>query len=161
MSFNQSLDINNFYTTQELPDIKRELAAAFMRYPQDPMKAIAEIEPRTTHHAALANLQYDAEVNELMRQFRRGDAGVTSLMPSKEEFAAIVYREGMNARHPDTKLDYFKLFAQVMEYTGKKDDGKGATNIAQQNVIVLPAKQDNKDFEGKWIEYGRELTGAK
>lgn len=162
MSDETAFDISRYYSPDELATIKRELASALMRYPMDPAKAVMEVEPRVTHHSVLFRMQYDPEVNAYMSELRRSDLGVKSLLPTKEEFAATIYREGMSARTADVKLDYFKLLAQVMGFveTGK-GSGNGNVAIAQQNVIVLPAKQDGKDFEGKWIEYGRQLTGTK
>jgi len=145
------------YTPEELAAIKPRLADAFLKYPFDIPGAMRSVEPRVTHHPFLASLQYDPELNQLMRE-RNNQEGAKSTLPTKEEFAATIWNDAAKARTSDVKLDFYKLFASVMGYVEKPGNPSGnTTNIATQNVLVMPAKQAGGDFEDKWIGYGAKL----
>jgi len=150
----------DFYTADEATTKKKEFAAALMRDPLHPEKAALSIESRATHVSyILNNWQYDREVNGYMAEIRE-EKGAAATIPTKEEFAATLFSEGNAARTSDVKLDYFKLFAEVMGYI---DKGKGTVvnnnnNLIQQrNVIVLPAKRPAKEIEGELMEQQRQL----
>lgn len=151
----------DFYSDEALEPKKREFAAALMRSPLDPVKAAYAVESRVTHiNHILNNWQYDPLVNEYMAEIRDRD-GLAATIPTKEEFAATLYHEGQSARSPDTKLDFYKLFADVMGYIEK---GKGTvinnnnSVFQQRNVLVMPQQLPAEDMEDKLIEYQRELT---
>lgn len=148
-----------YYTPEETQVKKREFAAALMRYNTDPMKAAREVESRISHiNFILSNWQYDNEVNNYMKEIR-DEAGLTSTIPTKEEFAAALMRESLDIRQADIKLDFLKLFAQVMGYIEKGGVSVNTNNniITQQNVVVLPQQVAAKDLEAELMEQQRKL----
>jgi len=148
-----------FYTPDEAKEKKREFAAALMRFNTDPVKAAREVESRVMHfNYILQNWQYDNEVNNYMKEIRDA-GGLASTIPTKEEFAATIYREGSDIRAADIKLDYFKLFAQVMGFIEKGGVNVNTTNnvITQRNVVVLPQQIPAKELEAELMEQQRNL----
>lgn len=151
-----------FYPTEdELQAKKKEYAAALIRDPWHRGVAARLVEPRETHIAfILSNWQFDNDVNRYMQELQ-AEKKTEAIIPTKEEFAAAVYRDALTCKTSDMKLDYYKLFASLMGYVEKPGSAtNNTTNNIQQNVLVLPAKETGKEYEDKWIDYGNKITAT-
>lgn len=152
----------DFYPTdEELQAKKREFAAALVRDPWHRDAAARFVEQRDTHIAfILNNWQFDSDVNRYMREIH-DEQKTEALVPTKDEFAAQVWRDALQCPHKDMKLDYYKLFASVMGFVEKPGGNAGpVTNIANQNVLVLPPTQSADNIEARLIEQQRNLINA-
>jgi len=137
------------YTSDEIQDKKRAFALAFMRYPTDPARAAREVETRSAYISfILNNWQFDDEVQAYMLEIREQsrNTGTAPELPSKEQFAATLWKEAQECRTKDTKLDYLKLMASVMGYIEKPSNVTNINNtMDNRKVIVLPAKATSLD----------------
>lgn len=151
-----------YSTEEELQAKKREYAAALVRDPWHRDIAARFVEQRETHVSfILTNWQFDNDVNRYMRELH--DAQKTeALIPTKEDFAASIYRDALLLRDAETKLDYYKLFASIMGYVEKPGgNAVQTTNIAQQNVLIMPPSVNAESIEDRLIEQQRKLINAK
>ena len=151
----------DFYSPDELLAKKREFAAVLMKQPvYDITGAVRMGESRLTHqnYIARSNWHFDAQVNEFMKELRT-DIGLAAIIPTKEEFAAKLYSDISGLRDAEVKLDYYKLFASIMGYIEKPNNPTGNTSVlVQQNVLVMPALQDDENYQAKIIEHQRSLV---
>jgi hypothetical protein len=153
----------DYYPSEaELQAKKREYAAALVRDPWHRDIAARFVEQRETHISfILTNWQFDNDVNRYMREIH--DAQKTeALIPTKEDFAASIWRDALMCNQRDMKLDYYKLFASVMGYV-EKPGGNAAptTNIAQQNVLIMPPSRDAESIVAALVEQQRKLINVK
>lgn len=155
-------DLSFYHTPEEIETKKREFAAALMRNPLSPDKAVREVESRLPHIShILQNWQYDADVNQYMRELRDIE-GVSASIPTKEQFAAKLYMEANECRTKDMALDYYKLFAEVMGFV---DKGRGTTInnnsvLNQRNVLVMPQMRQANEIEGELVEQQKQLING-
>lgn len=138
------------YTADEIELKKRQLAAALLRTPNDPNGAVASVEPRRDFQLYMLNTWLnDDDVKRYMHEIYMS-AGATSHVPSKEEFAAELYREARDCKSKDLKLDYMKLLADVMGYIEKKPANVINNNNLVDNrsvMVVPPLPEDEKSIE--------------
>lgn len=154
----------DFYPTEtELQAKKREYAAALIRDPWHRDKAARFVEPRETHISYIVNnWQFDNDVNRYMRELQE-EKKTDAIIPTKEDFAASVFRDALTCRDADTKLNYYKLFASVMGFIEKPSTVVNNNNNTQKitNVLVMPAMAKAETIEHELVEYQHKLISGK
>lgn len=126
-------DVAAPYTSEEIIAKKREFAAAFLQFPNDPSRAASMIEARVAHKSYIVLYwPHDAEVQVFMNEIMKSKGAVASVPEDKYQFARQIYLDALECKDKDTKLDYFKLFADVMGYIEKN---KGTTINNNNNMI--------------------------
>lgn len=150
------------YGPDEIEKVKRAFAAALLKTPMDPVRAAASVEPRSAYvNFILANWQFDPDVQEYMRQLRE-DKGAEAAIPSKEEFAAQLYKDANECRDKSTKLDYMKLFAEVMGFKVKPAETiiNNNNTVDNRRVVMMPPPPSIDDWEAAAIESQAKLVNA-
>lgn len=77
--------------------------------------------------------------------------------PGFESFAKEVIDAGRACGDPKDKLGFFKLYSEMMEFTGGKNNVQ--VNVIQ-NVIEVPTRARDDELpmlEGQWAEQQRQL----
>jgi hypothetical protein len=150
-----------YYTDDEAKAKKEAFAKALMINPHHPDRAAMSIESRASHVSyILTHWQYDPEVYAHMEALLKVE-GQKAKIPTKEEFAASLISEANECRDKETKLDYFKLFANVMGYVekpGAVTNINNTVNNVKSNVLVLPERKPAAEIEGRVMEQQRLLT---
>lgn len=137
------------WNESELPAIKEALAKSILRNPGDVWKAAQEVDPRPIAVQHLVQVMVmDAEVQSHIYRMRREGTANTSIIPTKEELAAKIMIETNAVRDPETKLKYYKLVADMMNYIDKPAQANvNISNVAKQTVMVVPMAQTLDEWE--------------
>ena len=116
----------------ETDKLKKAFAAAFLRNPMDAYAAARTVETHIGKASWIAaNWIMDAEVLAFMTEMQ-STAGVTSMLPTKEEFALQVLTASHDVADKADKLKYLDLFAKVMGFVEKP--GNGGVHVGTMNV---------------------------
>ena len=151
------------YAAEEIETKKREFAAAYLRNPLRPDIAAREVDSRSSFVTyILTNWQLDPEVQNYMNEVRQ-EAGPKATVPTKEQFAAEIYRQAGEISNYDLKRDYFELFAKVMGYIERPAAvvNNNNLNVDQRSVIMLPARNPNvEDWTSRAQENHKQIVNA-
>lgn len=124
--------------------LKKLFAAEWARQHDNPFEAARQVEDQIGKaHFIATNWINDADVLAEVARLR-AELGPMSHVPTKEQFAAEVYKSSKDCKTAGDKLSYLKFFAQVMGYVEK--EGGVTINNNQWAVLSEPVTEE------KWIE---------
>lgn len=129
--------------------LKTAFAAAWLRWPNDAYMAAKSVEPHVGKAAWIAqNWTFDKIVLETMAELQR-KGGSSVMLPTHDEFSVKLYHEIDNVKDPETRLKYYKLFAESMGFIRKPDENRngGGVNVFYNKVMVVPMAQTMDEWE--------------
>lgn len=127
---------------------KERFAEAWLRNPDEPLKAVMSIcAPGDSN--AFATMQYlvtDQDVLD-MKGYLLAEHGMRHFMPSKEIIALEILNEARKSRTGEDKARLYKLYGDFMGHIEKPGVTVNNTNNVQHNVMVVPATTNVDDWE--------------
>lgn len=139
------------YEPAEERTLKIAFAAAYLRNPNDAYAAARSVEPHAGKAAWIAaNWTFDPLVMEAQAEFQQ-KSGAASMLPSHDEFSLKLYREIDTTTDAETKLKYYKLFAESMGFIRKPDENRNGSgmNVFMNKVMVVPVASTADDWEAQ------------
>lgn len=151
------------YPIEVAEPLQRLFAAAMLRNPDDPWKAVREVEP--DHHAKqywILTHWKEHPVVIAERDRLLALQGPLARVPTKEQFALEVYQAGNDAKSHGDKMSAWKFFAELMDYTQKSGAGN-TINFNQQNnnvtnrIMAVPLAASDDEWERTALAHQKKL----
>lgn len=140
--------------------LKKLFAAALLRNPDNPFEAAREVEPHfgKAHVIATTWTEDDTVVQERSRLVAA--LGPISQVPTKEQFAAEIYKKAGTAKPGSEQLSYYQFFAKVMGYIEApgRGDGVNLQIINQQKTMIVPVAASDDEWEKRAKAHQEVLT---
>lgn len=136
--------------------MKRLFAAAWMHDPNNVFDAARTIES-DEHIAYQVAMSWPNDYHVILfKRELQAARGPLASVPSKEEFAAQVYREITNMKDRKDKLAFMHFFAKLMGYT---EETKGiAINLGGgPRVMPVPVAASDEQWEAAAMRHSRTL----
>lgn len=126
------------YTDEETQRLKSQFALALLKTPNDAYAAARTVEAHPGKASWIANnWQYDAEVLEVQSSAQL-TLGPAAVLPSQDEFAVILLKDAQAITDAETRLKYYKLFADVRGYITKEGSNVTNNNLTVNKVMAYP-----------------------
>ena len=131
--------------------LKQQFALALLRTPNDAYGAARTVEPHPGKASWIVqNWSQAPDVLEYMSQAQI-TLGVQARLPSQAEFAAILLTDAQAIEDKETKLKYYKLFADVQGYIAKEGGNVTNNNLIVNKVMAYPMATSAEDWEAHAI----------
>lgn len=139
--------------------LKKQFAANWLRYPDNPMKAAFETVVRAQDALPMGtNWPNDAEVIALRDQLAAGP-DAKQFLPTKELQARDIYAIAQGQRiDAEARLKAHRLYAEIMGFI-EKPSTNGAINILNQGVMIVPVAANDSDWEERARKQQSALIG--
>lgn len=139
--------------------LKKLFAAEWLRNEDNPFAAAREVESDTGKAIYIAQRWVDDPLVLEEKARLVGAMGKLARVPTKEDFAAELYKTAGECKTPTDKLNYFKFFAELMGYV-EKGNGSGVNvNIMnQQKTMLVPVASSEDEWERLAQAHSRTLA---
>lgn len=135
------------YTEEETKTLKQQYALALLKTPNNSYAAARTIEAHPGKASWIAhNWTYDQEVLDIQSRAQQ-DFGTAAVLPSKDEFAVILLQDAQKITDDETRLKYYKLFADVRGYITKEGSNVTNNNLTVNKVMAYPITGDVDAWE--------------
>lgn len=167
LAINSAMGYGRFmYTEEEAKKLKQQYALALLKTPNDTYAAARTIEAHPGKASWITiNWTYDEEVLAIQGQAQK-EFGPSAVLPSQDEFAVILLKDAQSIKDDETRLKYYKLFADVRGYITKEGSNVTNNNLTVNKVMAYPitgnvdawekhaiAQQDNLLKQANVIEH--------
>lgn len=146
---------SDFYTPDQAAKLKKLFAHALMHQPDNAFAAARQVETNPGAVSYIATRWPDDETVIFHRREALALSGPLSQVPTKEEFAAAVYRDLPPVKEADARLRYMRFFAELMGYidTGKNKVEVNLGGSIAGKVLPIPVAVDDVTWEKKAREH--------
>lgn len=142
--------------------MKTRFAVAWLKQPDNPFAAARELEPDRPGAQYWISTHWIHDEFVLSERARiYAENGAVSRVPTKEDFALTIYQ--YKAKDDATQLAYYKFFAELMGYTGKRDgEGVPGVNVNILNapgarIMPVPVAASDEEWEIRATEHAAQL----
>jgi hypothetical protein len=141
-------------------DEKQRLAAAFLRYPSEPLKAAISVfgaaEIGKASWAAFALVQ-DTEILALQAKLIVSADGLKHLLPTKEAVALRLWNWSDQAFELDDKIKATKLLCEILDYIPKPGTNINFNKVVNK-VMLVPTAASDEEWEKNIAEQQAKLV---
>jgi len=139
--------------------LKKLFAAALLRNPDNAWNAAREVEEHPGRANFIATRWIDDETVLAEKGRLLSVMGPIAKVPTKEEFAAELYRSAGECKSASDKLSYLKFFSDVMGFV-ERGTGNGVTVnlLNQQKTMIVPVAASDEEWEIAAVAHQKRLA---
>lgn len=127
--------------------MKQAFALALLRTPNDAYGAARTVE---THPGKASWIvQHWSQAPDILEYMRvaQESLGPRSRIPTQDEFSVMLLTDAAGIEDKETRLKYYKLFADVQGYISKEGSTTNNLNLTVNKVMAYPMVSSVEDWE--------------